>query len=143
MKCKTRGFTLIELMIVVMVVAILSAIAIPSYQDYALRARVTQAIAWLSGAQAKMEQCYQDNHAYKISSGVDCCTSASAGNVGDFTGSCAANANDFTLTATGNSASTTGFVYTVNQVDGKTTSVSGHAGWNSGNCWITKKGQTC
>lgn len=135
MKSKCRGFTLIELMVVVVVVAILSAIAIPSYKDYVLRARITQAISWLASTQTRMEQCYQDNHAY-----TNCCPAASS--TDDFGFGCvSANGNSFTLTATGKGP-TTGFVYTVDQANSQQTT-GAPAGWNTGSCWITKKGQTC
>lgn len=48
----SSGFTLIELMIVVAIIAILAAIAIPAYQDYVIRAQVSEGVTLSSGAKA-------------------------------------------------------------------------------------------
>ncbi|HBG29416.1 MAG TPA: pilus assembly protein, partial [Gammaproteobacteria bacterium] len=53
---KQQGFTLIELMIVVAIVGILAAIAIPAYQDYTIRARVTEGMSLASAAKTTVAE---------------------------------------------------------------------------------------
>jgi len=60
MKTVQKGFTLIELMIVVAIIGILAAIAIPAYQDYTIRAQVSEGLSLAGGAKATMSEVFQD-----------------------------------------------------------------------------------
>ena len=57
---KQQGFTLIELMIVVAIIGILAAIAIPAYQDYTIRAQVSEGLNLSGGAKAAVTEYFQD-----------------------------------------------------------------------------------
>ncbi len=61
MKAAQNGFTLIELMIVVAIIGILAAIAIPAYQDYTVRAKVTEGLNLASPAKAGVSEGFQLN----------------------------------------------------------------------------------
>jgi type IV pilus assembly protein PilA len=58
MKNIQKGFTLIELMIVVAIIAILAAIAIPAYQDYTIRSQVTEGLSLADGAKTAVAEYY-------------------------------------------------------------------------------------
>ena len=60
MKAVQKGFTLIELMIVVAIIGILAAIAIPAYQDYIARAQVSEAVELLAGGKTPSAEFYAD-----------------------------------------------------------------------------------
>jgi len=59
-----QGFTLIELMIVVAIIGILAAIAIPAYQDYTKRARVTEGLALADAAKTAVSEYYASNNSF-------------------------------------------------------------------------------
>ena len=60
MKKVQQGFTLIELMIVVAIIGILAAIAIPAYQDYTIRAQVSEGLNLSAGAKAAISEYFMD-----------------------------------------------------------------------------------
>ncbi len=150
----SRGFTLIEVMIVVAIVAILAAVALPSYRDYILRGQLVDATNLLAAGRANMERYFQDNRTYAAVGTIyppcDANIPVAQRTQGAFVLSCtAANGDEpdgttYRLRATG-SGTTASFVYTVNQFDVKSTTIAASAPWPAGtySCWIMKKGQSC
>ena len=132
-----RGFTLIELMIVVAIAAILMAVALPSYRSYVQRSRVPVALDALSAYQTRMEQRYQDVGNY--ASGTACW--ASIPTVTNFTVTCSISSSGqgFTATATG-SGPMSGYAYTINHAGTRVTTA--HPNGAVTTCWSTR-GSTC
>lgn len=140
------GFTLIELMIVVAIVAILATVALPSYRDYVLRGQLVDATNLLSVGQANMERYFQDNRTYAV---VGSFSPPCTGTQGKFTMTCSVtpDATSYTLEAKG-SGPVNDFYYTVNQQNIKQTRFGAAApsGWtvpSPNACWVIRKGQTC
>ena len=148
---RTTGFSLIELMVVVAIVAILASIAVPSYNDYILRGKLQEAYTNLSALRVNLEQYYQDNRNYGAGGvcGIPGGATPTAQNAKYFTYGCVsggANAlgdQTFTVTANG-TANTAGFSFTLDQSNAKTTASVG-SGWAApaANCWVLRKDGSC
>ena len=134
-----RGFTLIELMIVVAVIAILAAVAFPQYTNYIQRGKITEATSSLSELRLRAEKWFSDNRTYVgFNQAIQ--------NAKYFGYACnPVTATAFTCTATGvANQGMTGFAYTINESNVRTSTFTGLSGWNnSTSCWVTKKGESC
>lgn len=139
---RQQGFTLVELMIVVAIIGILAAVAVPSYKDYVRRSQLPEATSAMATLRIKFEQYYQDNRNF----GTASCTNGAValGGASRFTITCELTntGQGYVLTATGASGQAVGHVYTVNQSNAQGTTkfkgetVSGKA------CWLLK-GDEC
>lgn len=144
---RSRGFTLIELMIAVAIVAILVGVALPSYREYVIRGHLADASNGLALMRAQMERHYQDNRTYAtVGTFTTPCASADASTrtFNNFVVTCSGTptATAFTLVATG-SGPVAGFSLTINQADVRATTAA-PTGWNTcATKWLLKKGATC
>jgi len=125
------GFTLIELMVVVAIMGILAAIAVPMYGDYVTRSRIIDGTSKLGDIRTQMEKFFMDNRTYPAGALCNAQPSIVAYNADPsaaFTISCfpAATATTYTIRAVGNAAKgMTGFTYTVDQANVKTSAGPG------------------
>jgi prepilin-type N-terminal cleavage/methylation domain-containing protein len=141
----SQGFTLIELMITVAIVAILAAIAIPNYRNYVIRGQLVDATQGLAAVRANMERYYQDNRSYLPVAPFPVPCNATIIPAGNFDITCAATAapDTFTATAVGARGAVLGFTFTVDQNDNQVTTVAPPAPPAFTGCptaWVTKTG---
>jgi type IV pilus assembly protein PilE len=142
------GFTLIEVMITVAIVAILAAVAIPAYTDYITRGKIQEATSTLLAQRTKLEQYFQDSRTF-----VGACA---AGTVAPlpvglkyFTITCPTLSDtQYQVRAQGGIAgvdqSMAGFAFTIDQANNRVTATV-PAGWTlpATTCWVAKKGGLC
>lgn len=132
---QSNGFTLIELMVTIAIIAILASIALPSYNSYVARSKIAEATSELSQWRNAAERYYQDNRNY---TGV--CDNTGPTGAKYFTYTCVSTAETYTLTATGiANQGMDGYVYTINQNNAKTTTEFANEAVTA-TCWQIKKG---
>lgn len=130
-------------MIVVGIIGILAAIAIPAYTDYIRRARVADGLAPLADMRVRMEQLFQDKRSYEDACASDSVAAAPPATT-YFTYTCDVHTKDaYTVKASG-LGPMDGYVYTLSQGNVRKT-VSLGAGWTGADktCWVLRRDGSC
>jgi type IV pilus assembly protein PilE len=129
-----------EVMITVAIVAILSAIAIPSYRDYVTRGKLVDATNQLSALSANMERYFQDNRSYApATDATNPCNAGRLPATQDFTFTC----NNITATSYTAVATGLGFVLNIDQT-GRQGTITAPSGWPTcANKWLISKSAIC
>jgi len=139
-----RAFTLVELLVTLAILAVLAAIALPSYADHVRRARIVEATTRLADHRVQQEQYFLDNRRYDDGAG-QCGRAAAAPAAADaFAIGCAATASTYQVSATGIAGrGMEGFVYTIDHANARATPWV-PAGWMpSDRCWVTRRDGAC
>lgn len=147
-----KGFSLVELMVVVVIIGILASVALPAYQDYVTRSKIPDATSALAAKRVAMEQYYQDNRTYVGGPGCTADTTTSkyfsfaCTAAAPYTLSVAPTALAYTIQAVG-TGSMAGFNYTIDQNNTMASTIvaPAPANWRATQaaCWITRTGGVC
>jgi type IV pilus assembly protein PilE len=136
------GFTMLEVMIVVAIVGILAAIALPNYADYIKRGKIIEATSALSDLRTRYEQFYLDNRTYVGGCAV---IKPVVNTARAFDVDCVdVSPTKYSGTATGKAGEgMSGFTYTIDQDNNKTSTITA-SGWSgNGTCWAIRKDGSC
>lgn len=151
-RCRRQGFTLIEVMITVTVVAILAGVALPAYTEYLRRGQTPEAFTHLADYRVKLEHYYQDYRNYGNAGGTTCANGTNAPSWNTFVPAqakyfsftCALTGSTdnqgYVLTATGKAGTrVAGYTYTLGSDGARATTQFKGATVNK-NCWAVKAG---
>lgn len=148
------GFTLIELMVTIAIIAILAGVALPSYTQYVIRGKLQEGHSNLLAMRTKMEMYFQDNRSWDPAPPAPKpCTAGSGVTIPQlkyFDITCPATAvpaTTYLIQADGKPGTDlAGLTLTIDQANvRRTVSVPASGGWTmpSTNCWITRKSGQC
>jgi len=121
MKRLQQGFTLIELMIVVAIIGILAAVALPAYQDYTIRAKMSEVILALSACRTSITEVYQSSTSTPGANNWGC--EASAG-TSKYVASIATDDNGVVTATTANIPAAAGVVSIAPMINATTVAVA-------------------
>ena len=143
---RQSGFTLIELMVTVAIIAILAAVALPSYTQFVIRGKLQEGTSNLLAMRTKMELFFQDNRTF-VGACVAGTTASLPAGLKYFTITCppaSLTATTYLVQIDGLGGDLTGLTMTVDQANVRRT-VTVPAGWAlpSTNCWTTRKSGQC
>ncbi|MEP7276676.1 MAG: type IV pilin protein [Betaproteobacteria bacterium] len=139
-----RGFTVLEVIVVVTLVGILAALVVPSYAVHVARSRVLDATMRLADHRAKMEQYFLDRRSFADTAGA-CGVAPAASAAGDaFDVGCLATASTYRITATGRTGGgMAGFAFAVDETGARTT-LAVPTGWTrTPDCWTSRPDGGC
>lgn len=138
------GFTLIELLVTLAIVAVLAAIAVPTYADHLRRGRITEALARLADHRVRMEQFFLDHRRYDDSAGRCGHPPPPAGAADAFALDCTATSTRYVVRATGRAgAGMHGFVYAIDETDARSTPAVPDGWVGSDRCWVVRRDGSC
>jgi type IV pilus assembly protein PilE len=132
------GFTALELMVTVAIVAILAGIALPNYVDHVRRSRLTDAFQTMTQFRMRMEQGFQDNGNYGVAGGACAVATPAASPYFSFACALGANGGSFTMTAAGQNLMT-GYAFTVDDAGNQRTTAFPRATVPVA-CWLNRPG---
>jgi type IV pilus assembly protein PilE len=147
-KINSRGFTLVELMITIAIMAILAAIVVPNFSLQIIRSKLTDTADQLAQLRLAMERQFQNTGTY-LNGGACGITMPAANN---FTFTCAATSNTYTLTASNAAGKGLGdadsYKYTINQVGAMQTLAYAGTDYpadstdsDAKNCWLIQQNE--
>lgn len=131
-----RGFTLMEVLVALAIIGILSAVALPAYSTYVIRARLTEAFSGLASVPPQAEQYWSNNRTFAAFNRLPANTENFAYSLSNDT------TTTFTVTATG-MGPVDGFVYTIDHSGARATTAV-PTGWTANaTCWVDRKDGSC